>query len=252
LLSGRRLAIDGNRFRRDGRVDVERLGLNGKLEAARHDADDGVRLPVQNQHAADGVRRALKLPHPELVPEHDRVADWSPTRRFLFGAKCAPDLWLDAEHIEEVRRDPVPAEALRLRRTGECVRALVVDREMRKAAVVRAEVGEIRHADRVEAGRARIAHIERTEGDELFRLRKRERLQQDGIDDTEDRGVRANPDRQCEHRDDREARRFLQLPKREAKFGHGRALWENRAIVGSTRGRRARGRPDRDAADARL
>ena len=42
--------------------------------------------------------------------------------------------------------------------------------------------------------------------DELLRLRERKRLEQDGVDDTEDRGVRADADRQREHGDNREAR----------------------------------------------
>ena len=48
-------------------------------------------------------------------------------------------------------------------------------------------------------------------------LRIRERSQQDRVDHAEDRGVRADPEREGEDGDESEARRFAQLAESEAK-----------------------------------
>ena len=57
----------------------------------------------------------------------------------------------------------------------------------------------------------------RTEGDELVRFGKRERLEQDRVDHAEDGGVRADPERESEDRDDGEARFFDELAQGVAK-----------------------------------
>ena len=63
----------------------------------------------------------------------------------------------------------------------------------------------------------RIAFVEGTERDQLLGSRI-----QDGVDDAEDRGVRAAANREREDRDDREAGGFLSLTKSETEFGHMR------------------------------
>ena len=78
------------------------------------------------------------------MTEHHRVADRSSARGFLFAPERAADLRLDAKDVEELRRNTQPAETLRLGRSGERVSAIVENREVREAAILRAEVEEVR------------------------------------------------------------------------------------------------------------
>ena len=66
----------------------------------------------------------------------------------------------------------------------------------------------------------RVALINRTEGDQLPRVGKRQRFQQNRIDHTEDRRVRANADSERKDGNDCKTRRLGELAKSEAKLSH--------------------------------
>ena len=106
-----------------------------------------MRLTVQDQHAADGIGRAFELPLPEAVADDRGVADRSTPCGFLVALKRAADLRGHAKDVEELRRDTLAAQALRLGRAAERVGAIVVNCDVPQGAVVLAEIGKIRGAD---------------------------------------------------------------------------------------------------------
>ncbi len=140
---------------------------------------------------------------------------------FFLTVKGATEERVDTEHIEKFRRDALAAQALRFTRDRECKRRAAIERKAGEGFVLGAEIGEIRETDRIETGvGARVALVERADGDELLRLWKRQRLKQDGVDNAKDRGVRPNAEGKGENGDDGEAGRFRQLAESETQLGH--------------------------------
>jgi hypothetical protein len=84
--------------------------VDGELEARRHHPDDGVRLAVETQRAADHARVGgeAALPQPVAQQHHPRCA-----RRRVGRLERAAELRPDAQKREGVARDPVPLRALR-------------------------------------------------------------------------------------------------------------------------------------------
>src|SRR5882672_10923613 len=94
--------IDARRQRIVGYAPVRRnpdARLVRVVDAGRHDADNRVRLVVESDGLADGVRtRAEALP-PEAIADN---CDARRTRLLIGGIEPAPDRRLQLEHLEKV------------------------------------------------------------------------------------------------------------------------------------------------------
>ena len=160
----------------------------------------------------DARRSVLALP--ESVREHDDFVvaaadEFVLARQAAFGGA-------DLERREESRRDEYRGEALRIAVAGE------IDAAPAVGVPEAADVGERR------ALRAPVVEIERRHGrvehsggaiggvhlEQLLRVRKWQRSQQHAVDDGEDRGVRADAERERDDGGDRERGRGAELAQR--------------------------------------
>ena len=107
------LQIIGLELERDQRLGAAE---DGKAEVARHDADDRVRLAVQDERLAEHAAIAAELALPELIGDHDRA------RRALeifLRREGAAQSGEDLEGREEARRHVGARDAHRTRVEGD-------------------------------------------------------------------------------------------------------------------------------------
>ena len=191
------IAAEGIRLQRQPEVR-RRIGD----EAPRHDADHFVCVAAERQRAPDDVRVAgeAALPHPGTDDRHVR-----PVRTVFVARERPAERQRRAEHGEVAARYVHRVDVL-----GQVA-----------AEEVRAGIARLIRGDRLEGGRlvapqdelrdrgqprradARRGH----ELEEAIGLRIGERPQQHGVDDGEDRGVRADADGEHGERGQRESRR---------------------------------------------
>ena len=166
-------------------------------EARRHDTDDGEGPSVEENRPADDLRITAEGALPETIAEH---GDGDLLRHdVLVGAKDAAMRRLDAEQREVRRRDHLASDPLRLvpRRErdarpvegGHCI-------EGRGAGAPVDEIG-IGCASPLEF----CAHHVAPQDDEPVGVRVWQCAASDRVDETEDRRVAADSDRQREHSD---------------------------------------------------
>ena len=90
----------------DRHIDI---GAAIEREARREHADNRVALVIQGQAFAQHIRRSTELALPKLCADQDHRGGAG----LIFARrKVAPQRRLHAEHREEIRRDPPPADAL--------------------------------------------------------------------------------------------------------------------------------------------
>ena len=137
---------------------------------------------------------------------------------FLFG-EDAPELRLQADDVEEVRRDDGAGDLLRFApgQAAQVVGIAARDREMLESGIVAPEVEVVRKCDR---DGALLRTNVLVEDDEPLGVRIRQRPKEDGVNDAEDRGVRADAERQREDGNKGEAWCFPKLTNGVAKFVH--------------------------------
>src|SRR5207237_10865937 len=97
------------------RPDVDRAARR-KIEVRRHDADDGVRLCVELNRAAEDARRPAEMPLPERAADDGDVVL---ARLAFFGGERAAEDRVRAKHGEQIRRGTDARNVERLARTGE-------------------------------------------------------------------------------------------------------------------------------------
>ena len=183
----------------DRHVDVAALEVpHDEVEARRQDADDGEVLAVEEEAAADDVGIAAELALPEAGADQDHRRRARPV---LVGGEVAPEHRLDAEHAEEVRRDELALEALRLADAGQAEALHARHRHRGEAAVLPLPVAEVEERDRA-APEVRLALVDR---DQLLGARVRERLEEDAAHHREEGGVGADAEREGHDRDGGEA-----------------------------------------------
>ncbi len=187
----------------DRYVDVRFVG-HGRT--GRRHADDGVGLAVERDALARDVLRHRELALPHALPQHD---DRPGTGLVLLRKKRPAQHRLDAEQRKELGRDHVGLEPLRLARPGQVEVVRAIGAERREDAVVLPPVQVVEVGDRTHPERPRP----RVDGVELLRSREREGIEQHPADHGEEGRVRADPERQREHRDGREARVPAQNPE---------------------------------------
>jgi hypothetical protein len=184
---------------------IEAFG-DERLEGWRHHADDREWPIVHRDHPSDGGRIGAEPAAPEAVAQDGGLPAGG---RVFGGGEVAPDRRRDAEHPEEVPRHAHPADPFRLavghqRRTPRADERHVVERVAAVAPVEERQVADV--AGR--SGRPPLA-----DGDEAIGIRIRQRTEQHGIEDAEDRRVRADAEGERHERDRREAGRAPQQPR---------------------------------------
>ena len=178
------------------------IGTAGKSKSRGHHTDDGYRALRERHRAADHARRPAEPPLPELEADHCRGR--------VTGRRCARDppagKRVYSEHVEELGRhehhravvgDAVDGHA------GFKVEVVGVVRHRRKRGGRIVPVVEV--GGRHRAAASRLLPLVR-QRDDAIRLAIVERPQQHGVDDAENRGVGADPERQRADREQRECR----------------------------------------------
>jgi hypothetical protein len=189
-------------------IRIERV-----LELRRNDPDDAVGLVVEDQLLVGEIGAAVEPLAPELLV-HDH--DLRRARLVLAFGQGAAQNRIEVEDFEEIAGYESAPDALGPF-TARQVHALrLKGGELFDRARLVAQVVELQDGNAV----AVAGGIGREDVDQSFGIMIRQRAQQDGIDDAEDRGVRANAERESENGDDREGRRFQKLTKRIAKIGN--------------------------------
>ena len=174
------------------------------VEGGWHDADHGALDAVENDVAPDDVGIGAEASHPESAAQDD---DRRGARAFVVRGERAAENRRQPEDGEQIRRRADRADVLGLSAAREVVfLQAVVERHVleRAAALFPVDVGGRRdRAVTVEADRGRLF----PEKHEPIGFRERQRPQQHGAHDAEDRGVRADAEREDQHGDDGEAGR---------------------------------------------
>ena len=163
------------------------FGVAGSAIPRGHHADQRVRFAVQRNGFAQNLVRCRKSRLPERVAQN---RDFASALLIFARGKRASNLRIYAEQGKEVSFGLDDGGAFR-RRSGRNVGVgrPGKQRHVLEGAVLRFPVEIVlRQLSGKEPGRA----FGLPEGNDFFRIAKWERLQQRGVDDREDRGVRAN------------------------------------------------------------
>ena len=165
------------------------LGASGMDEAGRHHAHDGVALVVEGDRAPDHAGIGAEFPTPQRIGEdHDVVV----ARSRVFGSERAPQARGHPEDLEEVSREPVSDDRLRLAGPGEAAGPVARGAQVREhaAAVAVGGVGHGRHRSARDAALGAVL----PDPDEPVRVGEGQRPQEHGVHDAEDRHVGADGD----------------------------------------------------------
>ena len=183
------------------------IGGSRSGEPCGHHTNYRVGFAVQLDCFVDGVGAAAEMRFPKCVGHYRDVVL---AFRVFTGNERAAELRRDAENRKEIRLRLDQRYFLRGARAAHV--AGLAPREHRhivESAILRAPIEEILIGEREIAwsgfGFPKL--------DEVIGLGERQRLQQHGMDDGEDCRVRADAERDCQHGDDGEARRFAKHAK---------------------------------------
>ena len=188
----------------------EDFRLRRPPERPRQDADDFVRVAVEDRGAADDAGVGAEAATPQRVgQQHDLIASVD----LFVVAQVAAERRSDAERREKRRRHAESEQALRLAGAGQVHRPLAVGIHRRDRPAVAPPVEEVRRRDRtVQPSFARPLLGDRHHP---IRVGIRQRSPQHRVDNAEDGGVGADAERQRHQRDNREARLADEHPQAE-------------------------------------
>ncbi len=195
-----------------GRIECQRQPHQNALivhvVARRHDADDASRCAVDRDRSADHRLVAGKSALPDLAREHRDVFG---TGQRVLSCELASANRRDTEDRHQLRGDDGGIHTARLIRRSKVDRSRSVGADLLKRSVALGELDELRrrNPELVEAKRGELARDE----DQALGRRVRQRLEDDAVDDAEDRGVGANPERQRQNRHGGVARALAQAAK---------------------------------------
>ena len=202
-----RLAFAG--FKARGR---QVLGLTVReVEVRRHDTDDGEGASAKRDGSAQNSGIPSEPPLPHAVADHDLVMARRVSFRLEHPAKRRPD----AEQLEHLQGRPGHGQALRPVAPHERVGPAGIRDHSFEDGVLLAPVEEVRGSD----GEAAMLRDDFQHPHQAVRLGKRQRTQQDAVDDGEDRRRRSEPERECQHRHRREPAVLPQLADGIARVG---------------------------------
>ena len=178
---------------------------------------------VEKNRSPKSVRIRTELTPPQLLAQDDHGRR---PRFFLFRKKGSAEKRLNAQDVEQIRRDPPTADACSAAVTRDRVGLPVVNVDIDQARfmdglsiVLEVRIGEI--ADTA------ASLIGGKSGDELVRIRVRKGPYEHAIDEAEESGIRGDPDRKREHRGGCERRPLRERPHRELEI---RKDFQHRAI----------------------
>ena len=168
-----------------------------QAEVGSQDADDRSRLAVEHHHPADDTRIGSEALPPARIGD-DR--HFGPIARFICWRERPAERGLHAQHVEQRPAGAADWNLRRISDSGKVRRQDDVLRERLEGARVPPPVLEMLlvHLERRNPSRELIADL--FDGHQPMRFLVREWLQQDAVDDGEDRGGGA--DRQREGKDD--------------------------------------------------
>ena len=191
----------------EGDVEARARSVLLEIGVLQDDADDHIGLAAQRDRAADDGRVAPEPPHPERVIEQgDALAVRTV---FLHRERPTPDD-VDAEQAEEVGRDLRHPRLFRTSHVGEVHGVRAIRGHVLKDAGLLAVVRELRWR----AGRSGALWRTGQRNHDPIRVGQRRRLQEDRVDDGEDRGIGANPEREGRDRGGGEAAVLKEHPER--------------------------------------
>ena len=202
----------------DGAAAHERkpdIHARGRIHFRRHHANDRDRTAMKCNRAPNNLRVAVKGAVPQTIAD-DRERRRA---RFVFVFAVGPaELRLEADRVEEICGRERNGDPLRLTpgNVAEMEGFEAGQREMLKRSAVAPPIDVIRQRDRGICSVDDFVQV-----NEPIRLRIGQRPEQDVVDDAEDGAVRADAEREGEHGDDGEARRFAELAESEAEIVHG-------------------------------
>ena len=185
------------------------FGLQGEVEPRRHDAHHLRRRAVNADGAADNAWVSAKCPLPNRIAEQNDVV---PTRLSFFVKERSSHVRLNAQGGEETGGNVRSGYAL-----GRSAHAQVEDvashrRDIREAAAVLDEVVKFGRRDVVAVVGNSDARETHPDDHEAARIPVRQRTEEHAIHHAEDRCVRADAERERQHRNGGEAGVLRQHP----------------------------------------
>ena len=184
----------------DGNPDLACQTANRAGVLEWRDANDRQLLAVDRDATANDINIGVEAPLPETVADH-RDGISSRYRVFLV-EKYAALLRDDAKNVEVVRGHSFTPDLFDLMGVAECELTDAVCREPDEHAVAVSKL----HVARIRRRFVRPLAFAGIELDDFLGIRERPRAQQRGVEDREDRAVRANARRQRQDRYDRKPR----------------------------------------------
>ncbi len=204
--------------RREHRRYEERVGRDHPRVARQH-ANHRSRDLVEHDASPEDVTTSEARP-PEVFGEDHDVGGSAGS--ILFGKEAAAEECRHAEHVQELVRHLHAGEPFGTRLAAQVVGNRIGQRDCRELRLVLAPVEE-RAARRI-VGAAVGPRL--PEDGQAFRLGQRQRPEQHRVEQAVDGGVRADPEREREHRRNRERR-----AAREEAQAYARVLHE---LVGAS------------------
>ena len=171
---------------------VDRAAVFRKLHAGRSHSDHGEQQAVDVDGAAEDPLVACEAVLPQGVTEHGNVG----SRHLLFSEEAAPEFRLHAEHREQVPGGDHARDLDRRLRIGESEALVAIRDEVLEDPVLLAEVEEVGIGEL--RGVRAAPTIHGTERHDTVGVGKRQRAQDDRIDDRKDGGGGADSERQRE------------------------------------------------------
>ena len=166
-----------------------------RIHLARHHAGDGERLTVKIDRAPNNLGIPVEGAVPQAIADHHQRR----RARFIFiFAESAADLRRQPDHVEKVRGHKSDRYSLRFAASNaaEIARLQAGEREVLERGAVAPPIDVIRQGD---GGVCSVDDLIKI--NKALRLRIRERTQEHRVDHAEDRGVRADAEREREHGD---------------------------------------------------
>src|SRR5258707_3335599 len=167
-------------------------------------ANDRVRRPIERDAPPNHIRIASEAFLPEIFRHQCDIG-----ASLFFRQKIAAKNWANDKHIEIVGGQSVAKYLDRIAKSGQCERNEILRSETVKnrltvaiKLVTRGRYSDIRQIARF------VAVVEMNNA---RRFLERQPAQKQIVDQTKDRGVQPDPERQCDDRNRRERRRFAEL-----------------------------------------
>ena len=204
----------------DRERDVERTADLDAEKSRRCDANDVEAVAVDQDRALEHAGIAAVFAPPECIAQN--YAGRGAPRHVVCGTDQPTPRGANAERVEERSADPESVGWTRLTAARE-IKALgrpghdLAEALLTVADALPENVAEHGPAPH-EPARSSLAVGLDGDLDELVRVDDRQRAQAHGVDELEDRGVRACAQRQCQDRDDRKGRVAAEQPRAVAQI----------------------------------